>query len=84
MKLIVATDIFGKTPELEILISNFSNSYSNTIIIDPYHGEYIDFKDESEAYAHFQHYIGLTNYTDLVMRTILNYTNGLTQQKSRI
>ncbi len=69
MQLIVASDIFGKTPELESLVSEFSTKYSKTFLLDPYDGKELDFNSEKEAYSYFKKTIGLIGYIETILRT---------------
>jgi hypothetical protein len=63
MNLIVATDIFGNTPALNVLISQLSEIYEETTIIDPYDGQHIPFTNEDNAYQYFQEHCGLEQLT---------------------
>ncbi|WP_136795423.1 dienelactone hydrolase family protein [Desulfosediminicola ganghwensis] len=64
MKLKVVSDIFGNTKALLELLSNISNKYSHVEVIDPYGGEDLSFRDETEAYAYFKSQIGLDTYAE--------------------
>jgi len=64
MKLIVLTDIYGKTKHLEKLVQSLSSKYSSIDIIDPYESLKIDFLNEADAYTYFQKNCGLDNYID--------------------
>lgn len=70
MQLIIVSDIFGRTEELESLVLEVAAPYSNTVILDPYNGKFNDFKNESEAYYFFQKNVGLNTYTDTVFQKI--------------
>jgi dienelactone hydrolase len=59
MKLIVISDIFGRTSELIDLVDELSDLYSETAIIDPYEGFAYRFETEDEAYQQFQKECGL-------------------------
>lgn len=70
MKLIILSDIFGKTPEFDELVSLISDGYESVKAIDPYSGRYLDFKDEQEAYDYFQANTGLDGYIDLLSNSL--------------
>ena len=59
MKLIVVSDIFGKTPELIDLVGELSDMYCETVIVDPYNGSFRPFETEEQAYQQFQSESGL-------------------------
>ncbi len=59
MKLIVVSDIFGKTASLNQFTAQLSSVYSDVIVIDPYNGQRINFKNEDDAYQHFQQSCGI-------------------------
>ncbi len=63
MKLIAVTDIFGKTKYFDEIVNHISEPYTSVDILDPYNGKEMGFKDENEAYAHFQKKIGLEKYS---------------------
>ena len=63
-QLIVASDIYGKTKHLETLIKEISKQYDSVEIVEPYEIDDINFKDEAEAYTHFQETIGLKGYIE--------------------
>lgn len=77
MQLIALTDIFGKTKHFEKIINNLSSLYSSVEILDPYDGEDIDFKDEGEAYNHFQKNMSLETYS----KNLLKKLNGKENKK---
>ncbi len=64
MRLVVVTDIYGRTKCLEELLNSLSTKYESIDIIDPYKNLEIDFPNENEAYIHFQEKVGLNGYTD--------------------
>lgn len=66
MKLIVVSDIFGKTEALVQLTDQLSPRYRHVAVIDPYSGESINFKNEETAYQHFQKYCGLNKLNELL------------------
>ncbi len=59
MRVLVVSDIFGKTPALEELAKAMPVT---TDIIDPYDGKFMAFKDEQEAYNYFCNEVGLDSY----------------------
>lgn len=70
MQLIAVTDIFGKTKCFEELLRTISSSYDSVEVVDPYSGEEIDFKDEEEAYGHFQKKMGLEAYFKILLKKL--------------
>ena len=72
MRLVAVTDIFGRTSCLEELLSALSAKYESIEIVDPYEGVEIPFKDEDEAYDHFQQTIGLDGYIEKLSRYLIN------------
>ena len=70
MKVIVASDIFGKTPELEDIAAQLSSTSCRAKIVDPYDGTYQEFKNENEAYASFQQIVGIERYKDYILEII--------------
>lgn len=67
LKIVIVSDIFGVTPHLKMVAQSLSSQYE---IIDPYNGQMVEFKSESEAYDHFSRLCGLTAYTDSVRESI--------------
>lgn len=74
MKLIVVSDIFGKTSALIELVNQFSGIYNEISFIDPYDGKTTTFKNEEEAYQHFQQNCGLETLTERLRTNIENST----------
>jgi dienelactone hydrolase len=62
MRLVVVTDIYGKTKFLKESLTYLSAKYEVIEIIDPYGSNEIHFNNEEEAYSYFQEYIGLNDY----------------------
>lgn len=58
MNIILVTDIFGKTPALIKL----GEELDVNIIVDPYDGINMGFKDEAEAYSYFIEHVGFDKY----------------------
>lgn len=74
MDIIIASDIFGKTPELEEIAACLSTTEDHAVIVDPYGGNYRRFKNETEAYGYFQKTIGILGYNDIVFKAIAQTT----------
>lgn len=70
MRLVVVTDIFGRTPCFEEFLNDISSKYSLIEVLDPYNGEEVHFKNEDAAYKHFQEKMGLDNYSDLLYQNL--------------
>jgi len=66
MNLIVVADIFGRTTALESFAEHFSDSYRDTIILDPYAGQNYQFENEADAYRYFQQQSGLDKLIELL------------------
>ena len=66
MSIVLVSDVFGITPALLKLKDELTAS----VIIDPYQGNIMDFKDESEAYAYFVEHIGLDHYGSILMNAL--------------
>jgi len=63
MKLLVATDIFGRTQSVIDLAAELSKTYEEIEIIDPYDGENHPFENEAEAYRKFKEVCGIGKYS---------------------
>lgn len=70
MNLLIATDIFGKTPALEALANQLAAGAGSSVIVDPYGGVNGEFDSEAEAYATFQRTVGLEAYIEMVSTAI--------------
>jgi len=68
MKIIVISDIFGRTAALEQLAAEISE---DALIVDPYDSEFMDFKNEESAYAYFSENVGLDSYADKLKQILL-------------
>jgi dienelactone hydrolase len=66
MSIIIVSDVFGKTPALNKLAAQIEAND----IVDPYNGEFIEFKSEAEAYAFFMDNVGLDNYHTLLLNKL--------------
>lgn len=75
MKLILVSDIFGRTPEFEELASELSSDSMTATIVDPYDGKYIEFHDENHAHACFQNAAGIERYRDM-LSAVLAHADG--------
>ena len=74
MKLIIVSDIFGITSHLIALANTLSPEYE---IVDPYNGQMLEFKSESQAYELFSVVCGLQRYTGLVMDKITSLSEKM-------
>lgn len=58
MDLIIASDIFGKTPEFEKMVSELTTGFDiihhNILLTDPYGGQDLNFNTQEQAYEYFQ------------------------------
>ncbi|MGL1931966.1 MAG: dienelactone hydrolase family protein [Desulfotalea sp.] len=70
MHLIAISDIFGKTKHFKQIIDEISPSYTSIETIDPYNGDEINFKNEEEAYCHFQEKMSIEKYSDILLEKI--------------
>ncbi len=59
MKVIVLPDIFGHTPDLDILCEQLVKNY---IVLNPYGNDKKQFLSESEAYEYFMTQVGIDGY----------------------
>tara|TARA_R110002050_G_scaffold141683_8_gene266865 strand:- start:1452 stop:1994 length:543 start_codon:yes stop_codon:yes gene_type:complete len=64
--MILVSDVFGKTPALIKL----SEELNARIIVDPYNGVSMNFKNEAEAYSYFMEYVGLDEYLSKLLKMI--------------
>ncbi len=63
MKVVILSDIFGRTQALETLALAISPA---SIIIDPYKGEKLCFDNEQIAYECFSEQVGLNTYSQVL------------------
>jgi dienelactone hydrolase len=68
--LVVASDIFGVTPQLQELASALAPSYASVRIVDPYAGQQMGFQEESDAYEYFQAGCTISRYADLIAEAV--------------
>jgi dienelactone hydrolase len=71
MKLIIVSDVFGKTAALQSLSDTLAEITHNEVdIVDPYEGKMMNFAHEQEAYDSFIQHTGLTAYTEKLQAVI--------------
>jgi dienelactone hydrolase len=70
MKLLVASDIFGDTPQLRSTTNALSHNFA---VVSPYSDEQIPFNAEEQAYAAFQAGSGLNPYAEKILQAITQY-----------
>jgi len=63
MKLLVVTDIFGRTQAVIDFASELSETYEEIEIIEPYDGENHQFENEDEAYRKFNEVCGIRTFS---------------------
>ena len=66
MSIILVSDIFGKTPALIEL----GEELNAKAIVDPYDGQDMKFKNESEAYSYFMENVGFDVYLSELLKII--------------
>ncbi|NVK75672.1 MAG: hypothetical protein HWE24_19540 [Oceanospirillaceae bacterium] len=64
--MILVSDVFGKTPALIKL----SEELNARVIVDPYNGVNMNFKNEAEAYSYFMEQVGLETYLSKLLEVI--------------
>ena len=64
MNIILVADVFGKTPALIKL----SEELQTEVIVDPYNGMNMGFKNEAEAYSYFMDNVGLEVYFSKLLK----------------
>jgi len=67
MHIIFATEIWGKTPHVDLMASKFEDIASNITIIDPYDGSDPAFGSEEDAYARYTADCGHSQYGQRVL-----------------
>lgn len=70
MKILIAADIFGDTPELRASASVICTNFS---VVSPYKDNPPQFKNENQAYAAFQACGGVEAYADKLVQQICSY-----------
>ena len=68
--LIIVSDIFGRTPELEELASELWGRYEQIHIIDPYGGQTVEFGSEQDAYQYFQKHCSIEKLSEMALEKI--------------
>ena len=58
MSIILVADIFGLTPAL----IKVAETLNVSLIVDPYDGQFMDFRNESDAYFYFSKNVGLEKF----------------------
>ncbi|MDG1751215.1 MAG: dienelactone hydrolase family protein [Thalassotalea sp.] len=71
MKTIIVTDIFGKTPALEMFAESISLK-GGFSIVDPYQGKNVQFANEANAYEYFSQHIGIKKYYQKLEKYLLS------------
>ncbi|WP_076419800.1 dienelactone hydrolase family protein [Colwellia sp. UCD-KL20] len=70
----VVSDIFGLTPALKALVTTLNTalpvSAPQIIIVDPYHGEQMNFESEAAAYSYFTEHVGVADYAKHLRATL--------------
>ena len=79
MKIIIASDVFGRTSGLETFAADLSSNYKKAVIIDPYQHQSMDFINEDEAYAYFQKNVGIEQYKDIIFTIIKQTMNDFSE-----
>jgi len=70
MQNIIVSDVFGKTSALITLAHEINAS----VIVDPYDGLNMNFKDEIQAYTYFTEHIGIDKYVAILLNRIKEYS----------
>ncbi|WP_022939888.1 hypothetical protein [Psychromonas hadalis] len=68
MLTVFVADIFGKSEALQQLAEQVAGQ--ETLIIDAYAGQCIDFKNEQAAYDYFSEQVGLSQYAQLLQEKL--------------
>ncbi|MBU2880396.1 dienelactone hydrolase family protein [Psychrosphaera sp. B3R10] len=69
MKIILVSDIFGRTPAVESLVADLLDTLDHAEdidIVDPYQGQFVPFENELSAYRYFTDNVGLVTYSNLL------------------
>ena len=69
MQHIFVSDIFGRTPALDLLAEQICG-HKNFQVIDPYQGELLNFHQEERAYQHFLDTVGLEHYYEYLQEML--------------
>ena len=74
MNNIVVADVFGKTSALVEL----GSAINADVIVDPYNGRSMNFKDETQAYNYFIEHVGLDKYLATLSKIVKEYSDECT------
>jgi len=78
LQLLIASDIFGRTADLEALADQLAQPNVAPLLVDPYGGEYRTFDTEAAAYAAFQREVGLGCYVQILKNAVAAVDGPLT------
>lgn len=70
MQIIILPEIFGRTPFVTALETQFLDREIAVQTLDPFDGKQPVFVDEQHAYDHFMSECGYDGYLDLLLRTV--------------
>lgn len=74
MHIIFVTEIWGKTPHVDAMVSFFKDTADNITIVDPYDGADPAFPSEKEAYAQYQAQCGHAEFAERVSKALREST----------
>lgn len=74
MNIVLVSDVFGKTPALEKL----GEELNTTVIVDPYDGINMDFRNEAEAYSYFINKVGFDKYLSKLLEVTRSISSDTT------
>ncbi|MCT4536422.1 dienelactone hydrolase family protein [Halodesulfovibrio sp.] len=77
MHIIIATDIWGKTPHLNAMAASFEEIASKVTIVDPYDGGDPEFASKDAAYAHYKEQCGDAAYVERVSQAVAEATESV-------
>jgi dienelactone hydrolase len=66
LRVVFASDIFGRTEDFERLAERVASVAASCAIIDPYHGKRQSFMDEEQAYGIFLQECGFDQYAERI------------------
>lgn len=70
MHIIIATEIWGKTPHVDAMVASFEEIASKVTVVDPYDGADPAFASEEAAHACYKEQCGDAVYAQRVAKTI--------------
>lgn len=70
LKLLIATDIFGRCEALQRILTDLERAGVTVIIVDPYQGEYQSAISEQQAYTNYVAQCGHDVYTERVSKAL--------------